>query len=134
VVDVQIKGIDELLKSLHVLPEQIQKNVLVGAIRAGATSISKEMKLLVPKDTGELQKSIGVVKRKSDNKNVVYFSVTPQVKKGGWIAHFLEFGTSKMSAQPFIRPAYERKGEETIEVAKIYMAKRIDKEIAKAKS
>jgi HK97 gp10 family phage protein len=131
VVDVQIKGMDELLKSLKILPERIQKNVLVGAIRAGATSISKEMKRFVPKDTGELQKSIGVVKRKSKNKNEILFTVAPQIKKGGWKAHFHEFGTIKMPAHPFVRPAFEGKGNEAIEVAKEYMTKRIDKELAK---
>lgn len=132
-VEVETKGIQELLKSLHILPERIQKNVIVGAIRAGASSISKEMKLLAPKDSGKLSKSIGVVKRKSSNQNEIYFSVTPIIKKGGWKAHFLEFGTSKMAAHPFVRPAYESKGLETINVAKDYMEKRIDKEIAKAR-
>lgn len=33
-------------------------------------------------------------------------------KKTSWRAHFLEFGTSKMSAKPFVEPAFHaRKGE-----------------------
>ena len=130
-VDVEVKGMEDILKRLKVLPEKIQSRVLVGAIRAGASSISKEMKLLSPKDTGTLSKSIGIVKRRSKDKNLVHFTVAPLNKKGGWIAHFHEFGTSKMAANPFVRPAFESKGEETIEVAKKYMSKRLDKEIAK---
>ena len=36
----------------------------------------------------------------------------PQVKGGyfsAWYAHFVEFGTEKQSAQPFLRPAFESK-------------------------
>lgn len=129
--DIEISGIDEILKKLKVLPDRVQKNVVTGAIRAGASSISKEAKTLVPKDSGTLKKSIGVVKRRSKNKNIISFSVAPLKKKDGWYAHFLEFGTIKMPAHPFMRPAFEKKGNETIEEAKKYMIKRIDKEIKK---
>ena len=129
--DVAVLGMDAILKKLKVLPERVQKNVLTGAIRASASSIAKEMKANVPKDTGTLKKSIGVVKRKTKDKTLVHFTVAPRIKKGGFIAHFIEFGTLKMSAKPFIRPAYENKGEETIDVAKNYMTKRLDKELAK---
>jgi len=129
--DIEVLGMEAILKKLKALTERVQKNVLTGAIRAGASSISKEAKLLVTKDSGTLKKSIGVVKRKSKNKNIVYFSVAPLKKKGGWYGHFLEFGTVKAPAHPFMRPAFEKKGNETIEEAKKYMIKRIDKEIAK---
>jgi len=130
-VDAKVDGMEELLKKLRILPEKVQKNVISGAVRAGAKPMSAEAKLLVPKDTGTLKKSIGIVKRRSKDKNILHFSVTPRIKKGGWIAHFLEFGTIKMSAKPFMRPAFEKKGEEAIDATRDYMRKRLDKEIAK---
>jgi len=130
-VDVQVEGMDELLKKLNILPEKVQKNVISGAVRAGAKPMSTEAKLLVPKDTETLKKSIGITKRRSKYKNILHFSVTPRSKKGGWIAHFLEFGTVKMSAKPFMRPAFEKKGEEAIDATREYMRKRLDKELAK---
>jgi len=131
--DIEIKGIDELLKNLRKLPERVQNRVVVGAIRASAKPLISEARARVPVNTGNLKKSIGVTKRRSKNKNIIHFSVSPRKggKYNGFYGHFLEFGTSKMSARPFLRPAFEAKGEETIEAAKQYMAKRIDKELSK---
>ena len=126
-----ITGLDDVLKKLKALPERVQKNVVTGAIRAGAKPIVKEARALVPKDTGTLKKSIGIKKRRSRDKNIIHFSVAPLVKKGGWTAHFVEFGTVKMSAKPFMRPAVEKTVDETIKTAQDYMKKRIDKELAK---
>ena len=129
--DVEISGMDEILKKLKILPDRVQKNVLTGAIRASAKPMIKEARSLVPKDKGTLKKSIGVVKRRSKDKKIVQFSVAPLKKKGGWYAHFIEFGTVKMPSHPFMRPAFEKKGNESIDEAKKYMTKRVDKEIAK---
>lgn len=131
-VDVSITGVDEILKKLHKMPERVQKNVLTGAIRAGANSIRKEARMRAPKQSGALSKSISTVRRKEREKNIVSFSVVPRLsKKHGFLAHMHEFGTSKMPASPFMRPAFYAKGHETIDVAKNYMRKRIDREIAK---
>jgi len=150
--DVTVLGMDEILKKLKKLPERVQKNVLTGAIRASAKPIFEEAKRLAPVHSGSLKNSIDVVKRKSKDKNIIIYSVVPRSSKrktkrftlkdgtkwkisgevgSGWYAHFLEFGTSKMSAHPFMRPAFEKEGENTIKAAKEYMNKRIDKEIAK---
>ena len=126
-----VTGLDEVLRKLKKLPERVQKNVITGAIRAGAKPIVREAKALVPTKTGTLKKSIGIVKRKSKDKNIIHFSVAPRVKKGGFYAHFVEFGTVKTSAHPFMRPAFEKKGEESIDFVREYMKKRVDKEIAK---
>jgi len=126
-----VAGLDEILKKLKKLPERVQKNVVTGAIRASAKPILQEAKALVSKDSGTLKKSIAVVKRRSKDKNLIHFSIAPRIKKGGYIAHFLEFGTVKMSAKPFMRPAVEKKSSETIQFAQDYMKKRIDKELAK---
>jgi len=107
----EVTGLDEVLKKLKKLPE--------------------EAKRLVPVRTGTLKKSIGVVKRRSKDKNIIRFSVAPLKKKGGWYAHFVEFGTSKMRAKPFMRSAFEKKGEESIKYVKEYMKKRVEKELAK---
>lgn len=129
------KGQKELLKALEQFPTNVQRNVLTGAIRAGAKPLVASVKANVPKKTGNLKKSIGIIKRKSKDKSKVRFSVTARKggKNDGFYAHLLEFGTSKMAAIPMFRPAYESQGRESIEAAKDYLAKRIDKEIAKAK-
>lgn len=130
-----IKGLDKVLSSLKILPENIQKNVMSGAIRAGCKPLVKEAKLNAPEDKGTLKKSIGITKRKTKNKHFNWYSVSP--RRGGkydaFYAHMVENGTSKMPAQPFLRPAFENQDKESIEAAKEYMRKRIPKEIEKAR-
>jgi len=156
--DVNVTGMEEILKKLKVLPGKVQKNVLNGAIRASSKPIIKEARRLVPTDSGTLKKSIGVVKRRSKNKNIIKFSIAPLSKKDGFYGRFIEFGTyakldhplkkertgklgerrakivkkgQGIAPHPFMRPAFEKEGESTINSAKEYMKKRIDKEIAK---
>lgn len=131
--DVTIIGMDEVLKKLKILPERVQKNVLVGAIRASTKPIIKEARALVPKNTGTLRKSITAKKRRSHDKNIIQFSIYPSTsgKNNGWYGRFVEFGTENMAAKPFMRPSFESAGEDSLKVAKDYMRKRIDKEIAK---
>ena len=124
----------QLMSALKELPKNIQKNVMVGATRAGAVAIAEEAKLRVPVDTGDLKKSIGVTRRKGDV-NIVRFSISPRKGKGlgGWYAHFVEFGTSKQPAQPFMRPAYENSSEEALKRAGEYLKSRLPYEVAKAR-
>ena len=139
---------EDVLKKLKALPEKIQKNVMVGAIRASAKPIVKEAKRLVPSESGTLKKSIAVVRRRSKLKHIVQFSIVPrskvikkhQIAKGlkpydyAWKIEFgnsVDWGNAKNTPIPFMRPAYEKEGENTIKAAKEYMIKRIDKELAK---
>ncbi len=123
-----------LLKTLNTLPQNIQKNVMVGAVRAGANVVRDEARRLAPIDTGNLKKSLVSIRRKGD-KNTIQFSVTPSKGKpnDGWYAHFLEFGTSKMAAQPFLRPAIESRQDEVLQTTKEYIANRLPNEVEKAK-
>lgn len=127
--------VKEVMKALKNLPINIQKNIMVGATRASAKVVSDEAKRLVPVDEGTLKKSIGVTKRRSKERNMVSFSVSP--RKGGvndgFYGRFIELGTSKMSAKPFLRPALEKSVEETLQASKDYIAKRLPSEIAKAR-
>jgi len=132
----EVIGMDKLLHSLKVFPERVQKNVLSGAVRAGTKPILTEAKIRVPKDTGNLKKSLGVIKRRSRDKTKLRFSITPRKggKNDGFYAHMIEFGTSRQQAQPFMRPAFENKANECLSAVKDYMAKRIEKEIIKARA
>ena len=125
---------DDLLKTLSQFPKNIQNNVMTGAIRAGANVIRDEARGKVRKRTKQLAKSIVSIKRSAEQ-GQVKFSVTPSRGKpnDGWYAHFLEFGTSKMSAKPFLRPAFEGSQNQSLSVAKEYIAKRIPEEVLKAK-
>ena len=125
----------QLMKALSKLPKNIQNNVMVGATRAAANVVRDEARIRVPKKTKDLAKSIVSIKRRAETRNQVKFSVTPSKgkNKAGWRAHFIEFGTSKMSAKPFLRPAFESSENKSLDAAKDYIAKRIPQEVAKAK-
>lgn len=125
----------KLLKALDQFPKNVQKNIMVGATRAGANVIRDEIKENVPEDTGETKRSIGTVKRKSKNKNEIKFSVTPRLggKNSGWKMRFIEFGTSKQTPNPVMRRAFESQTDESLTATKKYIMERIPKEVAKAK-
>ena len=144
----------KVTKALEKLPTVIQERVIVGATRKATKVVADEAKRLAPVDTGRLKLSIGVAKaKKKDTKdNHVKFYAVPKTKLRKTIsatvngkkaklktvdyayhAHFLEFGTSKMSAHPFLRPAVENTLEESVKAFQDYALKRVDKEIAKLK-
>ncbi|MFY4844578.1 HK97-gp10 family putative phage morphogenesis protein [Aliarcobacter butzleri] len=123
-----------LLKALSAFPKNIQKNVMTGATRAAANVVRDRARELVPKRTKNLAKSIVSIQQKAES-GQIKFSVTPSRsgKYDGWYAHFIEFGTVKMSAKPFMRPAMEQTQDESLNAAKEYIAKRIPEEIMRSK-
>jgi HK97 gp10 family phage protein len=151
---VQVKGLKELADALKELPNGIARNVLRGATGAGAAEIRKEAKLKAPVYTGPISAGhppAGTLKRavyqsqqrklSSLVKQVFFVGVRTGKKmknKSGvstdpYYWKFVEFGTAKMSARPFLRPAFEAKKLAAIEAIRVYMAERIPKEVAKLK-
>ena len=124
----------KLLSALKLFPDNIQRNVMVGATRAGANVLVKEIKANVPVKSGATKKSIGIIRRRTF-KNEVIFSVTPRKggKNSGWKMRFIEFGTSKQVAKPVFRKAFESQSDESLTAAKKHIQVRLPKELAKAK-
>ncbi len=61
---------------------------------------------------GELLKSIRVVRLKDDPKLNIRVYAGNRLKGGPFYAHMIEYGTVKMGARPFLRPALnESKGQ-----------------------
>lgn len=124
----EIKGLPEMLKTLKKLPAEFQKRAEAGALRAGAREIAKEVTNRVAVDSGNLRRSIGVSVRSGRGKfgkGVARIgprsgflhpnpkNVTGRKRgKGKRIdapeyAWYLEKGTPKQAARPFIRPALD---------------------------
>ena len=124
-----LKGV---LRALEKLPKELQKNAEKSVIRAGAKPILKAARARVPVDTGNLKKSLSV-SIQSSKSGWVGARIGPRsgfkskrgtltgrrrdkgkgkVADAPEIAFYIETGTPKMAAQPFIRPAIESaKGE-----------------------
>jgi HK97 gp10 family phage protein len=145
-----IEGLKELLAALKELPEKIARNALRVSVYAGAKVIRDEAKIKAPVTTGPVSEGHpppGTLKRsiimkwipeQSGMYNQV-FAVTvrhgkkyqKQGKKGdksqdAFYWRFVEFGTSKMIAHPFMRPAFEAKKHDAVEAIKTRLAERIE--------
>ena len=53
------------------------------------------------------------------------------MSQDAFYARFVEFGTVKMAARPFMRPAFEAKKGEAVDAIKAYLERRIPEEVAK---
>lgn len=150
-----VAGLKELQAALKELPQRIARNVLRGAVGAGAAVIRNEAKARAPVSTGDaraghpppgtLRRSIyqkQIRELSSAVKQTFYVGVRKgkhyrnQGKKGNlsqdaYYAKFVEFGTAKMAARPFMRPAFEAKKGEAVQAIKDYLAKRIPEEVDK---
>lgn len=109
-----ISGIDSLESDINLLSNIERKKVTNRAVRAGAKVFRDAIKKNVPVKKGLLKKSVSVdtvrgnpfiagvkfkkIKRKSGNGIAI---LSP------FYWYFLEYGTSKMNAKPFIRTAFE---------------------------
>ena len=141
-------GLDQAIKNLKKLPINIQKNVMRGAVRASANVIRDEAKKQAPMgedrknpdgtwhEAGTLAKSIVTKGGRPKNKNEVKAGVGIKYDKTynlAWYAHFIEYGTRKQEANPFMRRAFGSKGSASVAVARSYIAKRLPKELLKLK-
>lgn len=94
------------------------ESALRQAAIAGARVFYREIKVRAMPHyrTGVLENSIRTVFVPEDSVTgeVATYAVT--INQDAWYARLLEFGTSKMAAKPFIRPAYEAKRQEAGQV------------------
>lgn len=107
------------------------------ALRAGGEIIADEARRLVPIDSGELRESIQVggdglnSSRQEVRQGRAVISVGPRQGPGypdGFYAHMVEFGTVKMAAEPFMRPAVDNTRDEVDEAIADVLAGEIVKQ------
>ena len=112
-VTVRISGLDELERKLKELPKQFAKKAVRKALKAGAEPIVTEMETLAPKRTGFLSQHIGTKIKLTPKETAGTIRIGPS--SNAFYAMFLEFGTSKMSAQPFMRKAFENQKQRALQ-------------------
>lgn len=151
-MQIKVEGMAELAKALKALPAEIAgKNggPLRKAIGRAAVVIRDDARRRAPVDTGNLRDNIiAVRKRKSPQGTEGYFvevrrkrrkyaNTRANRRKGrvgktyeslgeAYYGMFVELGTAKMPAQPFLRPAFESKKVEAVETFRVELAKGID--------
>ena len=120
---IRIEGLDDLEKQFDRLIDTSKRKVMQKALNAGVAPIKKQIKANIPVRSGVLKKAVRSKLMKHTEKPSVGIFIN--MKAYYW--YFLEYGTSKMSAQPFMRAAVDAKYEEGVDKFKVKMKTEIDK-------
>lgn len=116
-----VQNPEALADALRSLDDVASESVLRQAAVAGAREVFSEVKLRAPVDLGIYEGKQGMHpsgflrdniliaydKEQSVEGRIASYLVT--WSKDAFYGRFLEYGTSKMAARPFLRPAYEAK-------------------------
>ena len=153
---VKIEGLKELQNALNQLPREIQGRPLRSAVSYGAKLVVDDVKSRVPVgETGILKTAVyryrsrrdsstgretffvGIRAGKAQYKDTAYNRKKGRVGKSyktqgeAYYWRFLEFGTAKMAAKPFLRPAFESSKSKAVEVIKQRLGKAIETQAKK---
>jgi HK97 gp10 family phage protein len=91
-------GMDRLEQAAEVIAEEARRRVPVGTSRPG----KKGGKAWTAREAGALKRSIRVVRLRNDERrNIRVYAGNREV----YYARFVEYGTVKMKAKPYLRPA-----------------------------
>lgn len=117
-VDITLEGMDKLIDKVQELGRK-GASIQNAALKAAAQPVAEEMRNTVSVSNineKHIKDDIQVSGVKTENGRK-YIRVGPG-KDTNWRAKFPEFGTSKMSAKPFMGPAYENKKDEAKQIIK----------------
>lgn len=135
----EITGLKELLIRLENFDKTKSKKAVKNGLMQTAKFVKNEAKKIAPHDTGEMKNHLSALSSKTKDKNIIKTAVLVRrirkislkthskiknaklkakftkfsdnkAKSYVYYAHFLEYGTKKMSAKPFLSVAVE-KGE-----------------------
>lgn len=137
---VRLDGVDELVRALRGMPEKIRRRAVRSALRKAAVVIRQDAKARAPvlrasapfRTPGTVKRRISVrsskfarqagdegvfvgvkpLRGKADTRR--YGKASSRNPNDPFYSRFLEFGTKKMTARPFLGPAAKAKGEEAI--------------------
>lgn len=131
--EVKITGAKELDKVLSLLPKRLQRKVLLQALRAGAKPMLDDARNGIPVKSGMTKKDLKIraVPAKESGAPAVAIGGSNAKSGRAYITRFLELGTSKMPAHPFLRPAFDNNAEQTLNIVGKELGRRIEDEAEK---
>jgi HK97 gp10 family phage protein len=115
---------EDISKRLKELGPRVARKHGQKAVREGLKPVLAEARRQVPVDTGALKRSLRIVNLKRRFGGVV----AAQVRSLAPHAHLIEFGTVKMAAQPFLRPALDSGAQRVFDVLGRQLADGLEKE------
>lgn len=138
-VTVKVEGLRELGDRMKGLSEAMNNRIARAATAAGAVVIRDAAKQKVAVDTGNLKKNV-IVKRLPKGESpftsehivtVRQGKLTKKQKAAGledaFYGRFVEYGTAKMPARPYMRPAFDQNKEKAVQAIKDRITKRLAK-------
>ena len=96
-------GIDQYRASMRLAATTVGARAAAATRKAGA-DITRDAKTLAPVDTGNLRASIGMETTGDGRAGSMTVSIGPTAHYGAYV----EQGTSRMAAQPYLAPATQR--------------------------
>lgn len=127
-----VYGLPDIKQMIEGLPLNIQKNVVRGLMIDIARKAAKQAVTFLEQNgsvrTGNLRDSIKARRTRGTKEEI-----TSVVETDVFYAKFIEFGTSKLSAKPFLTPAADMAEKELVEQASEKVAELIEKQLAKMK-
>lgn len=127
-----VSGLRELARKLEQLPVKLQRNGLRKAVSSGAAVVRNAVKESAPIGaTGTLRRAVSMKRAKTPDAQIATYEVFVRQAKNGKVGsskiaaygkydayywRFVEFGTSKAPAHPFLRPAWGRYKNEARDV------------------
>lgn len=136
-IDIEVQGWKAVEKFLQELPDNVAKKMLYDSLMAGAKPISDQAKANVRelfgdsvRYTGTLEKAIArgrvrrtryaarvdvKLRRAKSRGKTLKGGVSKPFGDDAFYGRFLEFGTSKMAARPFLLPAANTKRHASID-------------------
>lgn len=132
----EIVGVKELERALAQLPKSVSKGVLRSALKTAGQPVVAAAKANCPRDRGDLAESITIRstlsrrqrrRRRVRQRFAAEMFIGPSWPQGAH-GHLVEFGTSKMPARPFLRPAWDANKRRALDT----IGKEIWRAIAKA--
>lgn len=148
-IEIKVEGLQELERRLLEFGPKVARNGLRSSNYAGAKVIREAVRQSAPVRTGLLKASIEAFRRRGPQTQAKHSVGVKGVRKKyantalnrrrgrvgrkyqadgpAFYARFVEFGTSKMTARPFMRPAFEKSSTAAIEAVKAGLAKAIER-------
>jgi HK97 gp10 family phage protein len=150
----EVKGLKELAEALNLMPKKLAGKALGASVKAGAKIVERQAEANVNRLTGATQKAIVAYRKPGSSQSNIAYQVgvtmkkkftrskvnrlsrwkrffrgdmretlTQQVPAYWW--RFQEFGTSKMAAHPFLRPAWTQTSGQALAMIKLMLEKAV---------
>lgn len=132
--DIAVEGeesIEGLYLALKKLPLSLTSEVHINALKKAAKPLMRAIDLSVPEDTGLLASDLRIAKTKypKDGEHQIIVGFRKRSGGHGYLAHFHEYGTSKMPAKPFMRPSDDKTKSIQERIYEEQLQKEVDKRI-----